>query len=211
MLRSAPAVAGADRAGPTGTRRWQGTTGHIEGGRTAPGRSSAGRRGAGLVRSTHSLDGLSRPACGATVADLESGPSLEWSATSRLVLEPLCIEHATEVARASDGAELVTYLGGEPANAQQLEVRHRHPVVGQSADGRQRGCTWVLRSRADNEGAGCVRATVESDPVGASAGGASLVAELARVVGVRHQGRGQAREAVALVTWLPPAGASGRS
>lgn len=128
---------------------------------------------------------------------------MEPVVTSRLVLEPLRINHATEMALALDDAELHTYIGGEPASAQQLQARYRQQVVGRSADGRQRWCNWVLRSRADDEVAGYVQATVESDLVDASAGGSSLVAELAWVVGTRYQGRGLACEAVAgMVTWL---------
>jgi RimJ/RimL family protein N-acetyltransferase len=110
-----------------------------------------------------------------------------------VVLEPLRVEHAGEMAGVLADAELYRYTGGEPPSADELRTRYAAQVRGRS--GAQWWLNWVIRARgseAAGEPAGYVQATVE--------GG---IAELAWVVGVAHQGRGLARESVGLVAaWL---------
>ncbi|MFC5286484.1 GNAT family N-acetyltransferase [Actinokineospora guangxiensis] len=106
-----------------------------------------------------------------------------------VVLEPLRVEHAEEMAVVLADAELYRFTGGEPPSADELRARYAAQVRGRS--GEQWWLNWVIRAQGA-AAAGYVQATVE--------GG---IAELAWVVGVAHQGRGLARESVGLVAaWL---------
>ncbi len=108
-----------------------------------------------------------------------------------VVLEPLRVEHAEEMAGVLADAELYRFTGGEPPSAAELRRRYAAQVRGRSGDEAQWWLNWVIRLR-DGAAAGYVQATVE--------GG---VAELAWVVGVGHQGKGVARASVGLVAaWL---------
>ena len=105
-----------------------------------------------------------------------------------VVLEPLRVEHAEEMAGVLADPGLYRFTGGEPPSVDELSARYAAQVGGRS--GAQWWLNWVIRARGVP--AGYVQATVE--------GG---VAELAWVVGVGHQGRGLARESVGLVAaWL---------
>lgn len=116
--------------------------------------------------------------------------------TSRLWLEPLRVDHADEMAPLLDDPDLHAFIGGEPATPEGLRERYRRQVVGRSADGAQRWLNWVLRRRDDGRVVGTVQATVAEDAEGVSA-------EVAWVVGSRHQNQGYAREAAeAMITWL---------
>jgi RimJ/RimL family protein N-acetyltransferase len=114
----------------------------------------------------------------------------------RLVLEPLRVAHADEMAAVLDDPALHTFIGGEPATHEQLRSRYANQVVGHSADGSQRWLNWVARDRASGAAVGYVQATVTgpADRLGA---------DVAWVVAVPHQRRGYAREAAKLMTdWL---------
>jgi RimJ/RimL family protein N-acetyltransferase len=117
--------------------------------------------------------------------------------TARLVLEPLRVEHATELAATLDDTRLHEFTGSEPANLDELTARYERQVAGHSADGTQQWFNWVLRRRDDGRPAGYVQATVWSD------GDGLPMAEVAWVVGTAHQGQGLAREGAAAMTdWL---------
>ena len=113
-----------------------------------------------------------------------------------LVLEPLRVEHAEEMALLLDDVALHTFIGGQPATLHQLRQIYTLQAGGRSPDGTERWFTWILRRRDSREAAGYVQATLtEQDAV--------TVAEVAWVVAVPHQRQGFAREAAsAVVGWL---------
>jgi RimJ/RimL family protein N-acetyltransferase len=114
--------------------------------------------------------------------------------TERLVLVPLAVDDAEEMAVVLGDPRMYEFTGGEPLPLDQLRERYRRLVVGRSADGSERWLNWVVRLAADDVAVGAVQATVAAD--GSSA-------DVAWEVGVPWQGRGVASEAaVALVDWL---------
>ncbi|MER7894150.1 GNAT family N-acetyltransferase [Micromonospora sp. NPDC094482] len=123
-------------------------------------------------------------------------PAVEPIETERLVLEPLRVEHAAEMAPLLRDERLHEYIGGEPASLEQLRARYARQVTGQSPDGSQGWLNWIVRHRESGQAVGTVQATVRLD-------GERTVAELAWVVVAPQQGRGYAGEAAAgMVGWL---------
>jgi RimJ/RimL family protein N-acetyltransferase len=109
-----------------------------------------------------------------------------------VLLEPLRVEHAAELAVVLDDTRLHEFTGGRPATFDELTARYARQVTGHSPDGTQQWFNWVLRRRDDSRAAGYVQATVIDD-----------TAELAWVVGTAHQGQGFARSGAAAMTdWL---------
>ncbi|HEX5017133.1 MAG TPA: GNAT family N-acetyltransferase [Actinomycetes bacterium] len=128
-------------------------------------------------------------------------PSAEVIYSSSLVMEPLRVDHADEVASALDDPELHAYIGGEPATAEELRSRFAIQVVGQSPDGSEGWLNWVLRDAASQQVVGTVQATLTQRPEG-------MVAAFAWTVGTPWQGQGTAKEAAkALSAWLLAQGA----
>lgn len=131
-------------------------------------------------------------------ADLE----LSWPCplqTPRLLLEPLTVEHAREMAPLLADVRLHRFSGRPPPTPAELEARYARQAVGRSPDGRQLWLNWILRGREDEEVLGFVQATVTP--------GSEASAELAWTIGVAHQRRGYAREAAsAVVDWLRTCG-----
>ncbi len=64
--------------------------------------------------------------------------------------------------------------------------------MGRSADGRQWWCNWIVTTGDDAHPVGYVQATAQSGP---DTSDGALQAELAWVIGSRHQGRGLATDA----------------
>jgi hypothetical protein len=125
--------------------------------------------------------------------------------TERLVLEPLRVEHAEEMAPVLDDPGLHDHIGGKPPTLEQLRRRYRLQVVGRSPDGSQRWLNWILRSQESGRVVGFVQATVTRDDD-------RRVAEIAWVVATAAQGRGYAKEAThAMVSWPQSAPASSPS
>lgn len=127
-------------------------------------------------------------------------PSLSLSALPlaglRLVLEPLRVEHAQEMAPLLDDAGLHVFIGGRPASRRELQEQYRSQVVGRSPNGLQCWLNWVLRRREDGRAVGTVQATVTEEQD-------EPVAEVAWVVAAPFQSRGYAREGAQLiVAWL---------
>ncbi len=119
-------------------------------------------------------------------------PAAQPLTSERLLLEPLRVEHAAELAPVLDDSRLHEFTGGEPASLEELTARYERQVTGRSADGTQQWFTWLLRRRDDGRAAGYLQATVVDD-----------TAEVAWVVGMTHQGQGLAREgARAMAGWL---------
>lgn len=125
----------------------------------------------------------------------------------RLLLEPLRVEHAAELAPLLDDARLHRFTGGRPATLPELRSRYARQVAGHSPDGRQRWHNWIVRRRTDGAAAGYVQATVSSsrEPIADATPDPTteLTAELAWTIAVPFQERGYAREAAgAMLGWL---------
>jgi len=117
--------------------------------------------------------------------------------TTRLVLEPLRIEHAEPMVLVLADPQLHSFIGGVPDTAPQLRSRYARMLAGPS-DPAESWCNWVIRLRENHELTGTVQATISPD---ADADG--LHAEIAWVIGTTWQRRGIATEAArALVDWL---------
>ncbi|MEV8352688.1 GNAT family N-acetyltransferase [Streptomyces niveus] len=122
--------------------------------------------------------------------------------TERLSLVPQRVEHAREMAVVLSDPALHTFIGGEPATAEELRARYARMAAG-PADPAVSWCNWVVRLGGDRGPlVGTVQATI--GPAGPDRqDGAGLVADIAWVVGTTAQGRGIATEAArALVGWL---------
>ncbi|MGY4899912.1 GNAT family N-acetyltransferase [Micromonospora aurantiaca (nom. illeg.)] len=150
-----------------------------------------------------------------------SGFTPEPIPTARLVLLPLGVEHAEEMAAVLADPALHTFIGGEPATPAALRARYERLVAG-SPDPAESWCNWVIQLRDGGRLTGFVQATVteahgpvtDAATAGARAVGhrhldeaapaaAGPVAEVAWVVGTRWQGRGIATEAArGMVGWL---------
>jgi RimJ/RimL family protein N-acetyltransferase len=130
-------------------------------------------------------------------------PVAEVIETERLVLEPLRVDHAEEMAPALGDTALHTYTGGEPATLEQLAERYRWQAAGRSPDGTQGWLNWIARHRRTAAPVGTVQATLTRV-------GPWTHAEVAWVVAVPHQRQGYASEAAAaMVAWLRRNGVSG--
>lgn len=115
--------------------------------------------------------------------------------TERLLLLPLLVEHAEEMAAALADPRLHTFIGGSPADPQALRARYERLVAG-SPDPAVAWCNWVIQLADQERLVGTVQATV-SGPAD------ERLAEIAWVVGTPWQGRGIATEATrALIGWL---------
>jgi RimJ/RimL family protein N-acetyltransferase len=120
----------------------------------------------------------------------------------RLILEPLRVEHAQEMAVTLDDQALHTFTGGEPATVDELRRLYERQVVGHSPDGTQSWLNWVLRRRDDAAPVGLMQATVTGPADRPEA-------EVAWVVGTAQQHQGFAREAAQLIVgWLREHGAA---
>lgn len=115
--------------------------------------------------------------------------------TERLVLEPLTVEHADELARVLDDPALHTFIGGQPETADELRARYARWSAG-SPEPKVRWRNWAVRLADANCLVGTVQATIQGE-----------TAEVAWVVGTRWQGRGIATEAArGLLGWLSDEG-----
>ena len=120
--------------------------------------------------------------------------------TGRLVLAPLRMADADELAEVLGDPALHTFIGGRPDTLEELRRRYTAMLAGPGRPG-ELWRNWVVRRRADNAAVGTVQATLIRGPEG-------WTAQVAWVVGVPWQGRGYAVEAArALVGWLEAAGA----
>ena len=116
--------------------------------------------------------------------------------TSRLTLEPLRVEHAEEMVSVLDDEGLYQFIGGRPTTLQELRETYGRQAVGQSPDGARGWLNWIVRDRATGSVVGTVQATLHY-------AGGSMSAQVAWIIGARHQGRGYAKEAAAgMFSWL---------
>lgn len=115
--------------------------------------------------------------------------------TDRLVLLPLAVAHAEEMATVLSDPVLHTFIGGEPDTPEALRSRYARMLAG-APHPAVSWCNWVIRLRDESCLAGTVQATVSPSGRGRSA-------EIAWLVGTPWQGRGIATEAArGLVGWL---------
>jgi RimJ/RimL family protein N-acetyltransferase len=113
-------------------------------------------------------------------------PTAEKLTSERLVLEPLRIDHATEMVAVLDDPELYRYIGGEPPGEAELAARYTRQVASKG------WLNWILRLRETGEPVGTVQATLGGE-----------AAELAWVMSTRFQGEGYATEGTAAALgWL---------
>ncbi len=116
--------------------------------------------------------------------------------TARLLLEPLLVDHADEMAAVLGDPALYTFTGGAPPGVEELRQQYARQVVGRSADGTEDWLNWVLRVREDGRAVGYLQATVTTEA-------GRRAADVAWVLGTGEQGRGLATEAAtAMVRWL---------
>jgi RimJ/RimL family protein N-acetyltransferase len=112
--------------------------------------------------------------------------------TLRLVLTPLEVSDAAEMAEVLADARIYEFIGGEPESVATLTARYDRQVVGRSPDGAQLWFNWIARTADDPLAIGFVQATVTVEN-----------AELAWVLAPLVQGQGFATEATAaVVDWL---------
>jgi RimJ/RimL family protein N-acetyltransferase len=123
-------------------------------------------------------------------------PAAETIATERLILEPLRVDHAEEMAEALDDESLHEYIGGRPATLEQLQERYARQVLGRSADGAEGWLNWIVRHRDTGSAVGTVQATLRAEL-------GRTVAELAWIIAAPQQGNGYAGEAAeGMARWL---------
>jgi RimJ/RimL family protein N-acetyltransferase len=129
---------------------------------------------------------------GSVLEGFPDAPVLQGS----VVLEPLRVEHAAEMAALLDDPVLHEFIGGAPATEAELTERFGRQTVGWSQDRSERWLNWVVRPGADDPVVGTVQATVTVEDE-------RLAAEVAWVVATGHQGRGYAKAATSvMVAWL---------
>jgi len=115
--------------------------------------------------------------------------------TERLVLTPLRVSDAEQMAEVLADPRLHLFIGGRPATLDELRARYAAMTAGSSSPD-EVWRNWVVRGRADRLPVGTVQATLHRRDERWSA-------EIAWVVGVPYQGKGYAAEAArALVAWL---------
>jgi len=120
--------------------------------------------------------------------------------TKRLVLEPLEVGHASEMAVVLADPALHRYVGGRPLSSDELRARCGRQARGRSDDGAERWFNWIIRARDSGEAVGYVQASVDV---------ASGAADVAWVVGTPFQGNRYAHEAAsAMLGWLRGEGVS---
>ncbi|TDE34419.1 GNAT family N-acetyltransferase [Actinomadura sp. 6K520] len=142
------------------------------------------------------------------------GPLAETIGTQRLVLEPLAVHHADEMAPVLDDRRLHRYIGGAPLGRDELRARYAHLVAGPAPFHQECWLNWIVRRVRDGQAVGYVQATVTPAPPGFAVAPAATgstvtpgpprqVASVAWVIGMPYQGFGFATEAGrALLGWL---------
>ncbi|MBW8482398.1 GNAT family N-acetyltransferase [Actinomadura parmotrematis] len=131
------------------------------------------------------------------------GPIAAPVRTQRLLLEPLAVHHADELAPVLDDVRLHVYIGGAPLSLDELRARYAALAAGPAPFHQEGWLNWAIRRRRDGQAVGTVQATVTPGPDGPSAA-------LAWVVAMPYQGFGFATEAAtAAASWLRARGVTG--
>ncbi|MEP7018059.1 MAG: GNAT family N-acetyltransferase [Actinomycetota bacterium] len=115
--------------------------------------------------------------------------------SERLILEPLRIDHADEMAPLLDDPALHTFVGGKPATLEELRSRYALQIEG-PPDGSHHWLNWIVRRRDDGQAVGFVQATISVQT-------GEVTADVAWVIAVSQQRSGYAREAAQrMANWL---------
>lgn len=129
-------------------------------------------------------------------------PTSEIVTSKRLRLEPLAVEHATEMIEVLADPSLYEYTGGEAPSGEQLRRRYAAQAVGRSEDGSQGWFNWIVKLQGSGAAVGFVQATVDQQ-------GHGLEANIAWVISPACQGQRIATEATeAMIGWLRTNGVS---
>jgi RimJ/RimL family protein N-acetyltransferase len=130
------------------------------------------------------------------VVTSDDWPAVLPLAGRRLLLEPLRVDHADEMAPLLDDPRLHTFIGGEPMALAQLRGLYVRRAGGLSEDGSQGWLNWIARRRDDTQVVGFVQATVTRAE-------GELSAEVAWLIATRQQHRGYGQEAAQVMAdWL---------
>lgn len=125
-----------------------------------------------------------------------SWPQADPLDSDRLALEPLAVEHASEMVTALGAPELYRFIGGEAPTLEELRARYGRQSRGESEDGSAGWLNWIVRPAGGGTAIGFVQATIRREKAG-------LMADIAWLVTPSEQGRGIAVEAAStVVTWL---------
>ncbi|MCY7280315.1 MAG: GNAT family N-acetyltransferase [Sphingomonas bacterium] len=128
--------------------------------------------------------------------DCMSWPTADPLDTDRFVLEPLSVEHTSEMVAVLAPSELYTFIGGEPLTESALRRRYTRQSVGHSPDDDAGWLNWIIRTKATHDVVGYVQATLTGD-------GETLTADMAWLVTPSAQRSGAATEsAAAALAWL---------
>ena len=121
--------------------------------------------------------------------------------TERLVLRPLRPEDADNMVDVLADERLHEFIGGRPANLDDLRDRYRRLAAGTS-EANEEWLNWIASRRSDAQPVGTVQATLTNDQ-------GRWTAQVAWVIGVAFQRQGFGSEAArALVEWLQRRGAA---
>jgi RimJ/RimL family protein N-acetyltransferase len=120
--------------------------------------------------------------------------------TERLLLTPLRVYDAADMAVVLSDQGLHEFIGGSPSDAAELRARYGRMVAG-SSNPDEVWLNWIVRRRAEPRPIGTMQATLLGRDD-------RWDAHLAWVIGLEYQGDGFASEAAkALVSWLQLRGA----
>jgi RimJ/RimL family protein N-acetyltransferase len=137
-----------------------------------------------------------------TVVSVSEWPDAVTLESPHLLLLPLAINDAVELAPLLDDVVLHEFTGGSPATEAELLARFKRQVAGFSTDRTERWLNWVVRLRSPSVAIGLMQSTVTASDDG-------FQAALAWVIAPGYQGRGYAQEAAAaLKDWVVSAGAT---
>lgn len=110
--------------------------------------------------------------------------------TARLTLEPIVPDHADELFRPLQDAQLYTFIPQDPPpSTEALRERFTRLAIGRSPDGTQVWLNWAARRRDTESDVGLYQSTVYPDST----------ADIAYITFAGHQGEGFAREVCAEV------------
>ncbi|MBD2762956.1 GNAT family N-acetyltransferase [Kocuria sp. cx-455] len=112
---------------------------------------------------------------------------------TRLTLEPLRVDHASEMLEVLGDPALYEFTGGRPPTLEELTARYALQVTGTSPDGAEEWRNWIVRSAATAQAIGYVQATIRRT---------ERSADLAWVIGTRWWGLGYATEAASAMAGL---------
>lgn len=116
--------------------------------------------------------------------------------SERLRLDPLSVDHATEMVEVLADTSLYRFTGGEAPSLGRLQRRYAARAVGHSEDRPQGWFNWIVKPINGGVPVGFFQATLETK-------GHETVADIAWVLSPIHQGQGMASEAtLAMVGWL---------